>query len=320
MISVIIPIYNTSAFLTDFLDSLYLQKQDELEIIFIDDCSTDDSLKKLEDYISSHESKASIYIIRNKENLGLPASREIGFIHSHGDYILHLDSDDWISTNYIESLYKEMLKGADVAICDYCIVYENKTEYISQLPSNDLVRNITNLINGPLAGNMWNKMFKRSFLESHEIKFSKYNQLEDLFYSIQVFANNPVVLKAKDIIYNYRVNSSSLSFSDKRIQARRKEQLQNYNEIGKILIKNHSELFENIKDVFFIRLNWLRITYLEKTKDFSRKISYYDFPYGIKYVFSKNLKRRLLSKILLLFVGLGFFYQYNLFHKITKRQ
>lgn len=318
MVSVIVPIYNVSRFLVKFLDSLYAQDVADMEFVFVDDCSTDDSLAKLGKYVEAHESKVSVRIFHNDCNMGLPATREIGYAHSKGEYLLHLDPDDWISPGYIEGLLAKMSEGADVAICDYYVESGKGSELRQQIISGDHVENLRLLIEGTLAGNMWNKMFRRSFLERHCVAFSKYNQLEDLYYSIQVFSNAPVVYKAHTVAYHYRLNPNSLSFSRERVLNRVRESLQNFNEMGKILREAHYGMFAKVRKPFYNSLNALRASYLEKTPDFSKQIAFYDFPRGIAYVLLRSSRCRAVSKALLLPVAARCFCQYRLFHYVKK--
>ena len=103
MISVIIPVYNSEDYLFVTLNSILKQTYSDLEIICIDNCSTDSSVEILE-YFSKKDER--IVILRNIEDKGASFSRNRGLKYAKGDYIFFLDSDDWVSPNTLEELFK----------------------------------------------------------------------------------------------------------------------------------------------------------------------------------------------------------------------
>lgn len=102
MISVIIPVYNVEDYLHDCINSILNQTFQDFEIICVDDCSTDSSLKILEDFSKKDD---RVKIVRNKLNSSLGYSRNNGLKHAAGKYVLFLDSDDWLDLNTLEILY-----------------------------------------------------------------------------------------------------------------------------------------------------------------------------------------------------------------------
>ena len=97
-ISVIVPVYNTSKYLEKCLDSLINQTYKELEIIIVEDCSTDNSKSLLEKY----KKFENVTIIYNDRNMGLSYSRNVGLAHAGGNYIGYIDSDDYVQSDYYE--------------------------------------------------------------------------------------------------------------------------------------------------------------------------------------------------------------------------
>ena len=129
MISVIIPVYNTEKFLKKCLDSVIGQTYRDLEIILVNDGSTDNSLAICREY----EKKDSRIVLFSKENEGQGKARNLGILESHGDYITFVDSDDWIHSEMVERLYQSMTEQeSNIAICDF---YKTKldSEEISQI-------------------------------------------------------------------------------------------------------------------------------------------------------------------------------------------
>lgn len=105
MISVIIPIFNVEPFLKECLDSVVSQTYQNLEVLLIDDCGTDNSLTLAQDYIKNYNGSINIRIISHHKNGGLSASRNTGLDHAKGDYIFFLDGDDVIASSALEKLF-----------------------------------------------------------------------------------------------------------------------------------------------------------------------------------------------------------------------
>ncbi len=122
-ISVIVPIYKVEKYIERCATSLFEQTIDNIEYIFIDDCTPDKSMEILRLVIEKYrirlaEEKKVVRVMRMPTNSGLPAVRRHGIIHAKGDYIIHCDSDDWVDTNLYELLYNRAIEtGAEVVIC-----------------------------------------------------------------------------------------------------------------------------------------------------------------------------------------------------------
>lgn len=124
-ISIIIPCYNSFDLMTNCLASLENQTQKNFEVIFIDDCSKDKTLKSLISY--KEKSNLNIKILRNNKNRGPGASRNLGIKNAQSEYIVFCDSDDWFELNFIEEIYKELNKNApDIIIFDYNKIIKGK--------------------------------------------------------------------------------------------------------------------------------------------------------------------------------------------------
>lgn len=146
-ISVIVAVYNTEKYIEKCLRSLLNQTYQNLEIIVVDDGSTDNSKEVLKKY--SHNDK--IKLIYNKKNSGLSYSRNVGLENATGDYIGYIDSDDYVDLDYYEKLIQAIIENkADIAICDMKIVdEETNTEVISKCCNSDKF-NVYNVVNNGL--------------------------------------------------------------------------------------------------------------------------------------------------------------------------
>ena len=105
-VTVIVPVYNVEAYLARCLDSIVDQSCEDYEIICIDDCSPDNSGEILKEYESRYPQKLTVLV--NEQNMGLGRTRERGIRHAKGDYILFVDSDDYVRKDYVETYLQEM--------------------------------------------------------------------------------------------------------------------------------------------------------------------------------------------------------------------
>ena len=210
LVSVILAIYNVEDYLSACLDSVINQSYENIEIIAIDDGSTDNSNKIAEAY-AAKDKRIKVY---KKPNGGLSDARNYGYAKSSGDYVAFLDGDDYISKYYIETLVNAALKNnSDIATCDYKLTrttndysLEKKPEAASQ--TYDKVEALKNLFYQREVTNCtWCKLYKRELFEG--ISFPKGKKYEDLATTYKVFAkaNSVTVCKAKLLYYMQRETS-----------------------------------------------------------------------------------------------------------------
>ena len=135
LISVIVPVYNVAPYLELALDSIRYQSYQNLEIILINDGSTDDSESICKDIASQDERFRYIY----QENAGASVARNRGLDLASGEYIIFVDSDDWLDTSAIEILYRNLKKyDADIAAGNYNMYNDSKQEFSFKVFDSDL--------------------------------------------------------------------------------------------------------------------------------------------------------------------------------------
>lgn len=182
-VSVIIPVYNVEEYLKECLDSVINQTLKEIEIICIDDCSTDSSYSILEEYAKKD---SRIVLIKNKENMGVGYNRNIGIKEAKGEYIGFIDSDDYISEDYYENLYNTAKKyNSDVVntlnvsndkegnIFNYWCHIDNfvKIKKYYEYESNNLFNNVDFYSKYLVTFNPVNKIFLKKFILDKDIYF-----------------------------------------------------------------------------------------------------------------------------------------------------
>ncbi len=214
-ISVIIPVYNSSTYLRKCLDSVVNQTLKDIEIIVINDGSTDDSKNIIEEYTVKY--KNIIFI--DQENKGIGKTRNIGIKKATGEYITFVDSDDYIKENMLEEYYKYAKKhNFDLVIGSYIkkinnkeIIFENnkfKTGNVKTTPQ------ILYLIEyGP-----WAKLYKREMLINNNIYFDEKRKYEDMPFVSKALLKSKLIGQITEPYYYYIIhNNSETTTMDKRV-------------------------------------------------------------------------------------------------------
>ena len=212
-ISVIVAVYNTEKYVEKCLDSLLNQTYQNLEIIVVEDGSTDNSKEVLKKYANNKKIK----IIYNKKNSGLSYSRNVGLENATGDYIGYIDSDDYVDLDYYEKLMQAIVDNkAVIAICDIKVVdEETNTEVISRCCNSDEF-NVYNVVDNGLAASACNKLFKKELISKYKFAEGKVN--EDIAVVIPTLVNAKKMAYASTYYYYVQRGGSiqNSGFSDKR--------------------------------------------------------------------------------------------------------
>ena len=197
-ISIIIPMYNVEKYLPQCLDSILAQTFQDYELIVIDDCSTDNSVKIVENYIPYFKDK--LKLIKMKKNSGAADSRNMGIRLSRGRYITFIDSDDIVTKNALEVLYRaaeetkadvvhteKFYLSADGELHDKTKLkvtsYERGT-FVNKITieKNDLEKRILNFANWRYFWFPWGKLFDRDFILKNNIEFPNLQTAEDTIF------------------------------------------------------------------------------------------------------------------------------------------
>ena len=120
-ISIIIPVYGVEKYIEKCVRSLFEQTYENLEYIFVNDCTKDSSMEILKTVLSEYPDRISnVTIINNEKNIGQSGSRKKGILAANGHYMIHCDSDDWVDLDYYEKIAKKAEEtDADIICCDY---------------------------------------------------------------------------------------------------------------------------------------------------------------------------------------------------------
>lgn len=226
-VSVVIPVYNSAKYLRECLDSVIAQTFSDWEVVAVDDGSSDDSPAILDEYAT----KDSRIKVIHKVNGGVSAARNDGLAAASGEYVLFVDSDDWLSDNALQVLYEATLDcTVDVSIADHWLWKENGSESLHHFfakefstDSADVIRDVQRMVlykgyspyPSPSCSYMfsalWSKLIRRELLVQNDIRFSSTLTLyEDGLVALQILEHARVIAYRQVPTYHYRVLNNSL--------------------------------------------------------------------------------------------------------------
>ncbi len=234
-ISIIIPVYNVARYLPQCLDSVIAQTMREIEIICVNDCSTDDSLAILEGYAAKD---ARFKVISKPENSGLSATRNVGIDNASGQYLMFIDSDDYIDVTLCKKVYDLVEEQqADLVIYDYHVfvdgspVSANSKVEKSQLAEMDSQNRLALL---RLKSFSWTKFVRSDIMRGLGIRFPEGRVYEDIPVYWQLVIQVPRISLLPEKLYYYRQRSGSICYTPNWSQA---DSLANYDMLREFLIK-----------------------------------------------------------------------------------
>lgn len=217
-ISVIVPVYNVVDELSQCLDSLINQTYEELDIIVVNDGSTDGSASLCQEYA---EKDKRIKLIHQK-NAGLSAARNRGIDEASGDYLAFIDSDDWVETDYFQVLYDNMIAyKADISVINFYRYFDESREFVwyslkGEAPtevksSKEILEDYYNLKHNRYTNVVvaWGKLYKRCLFEGLRYPVGRY--CEDDFTTYKAIMKAKKLVFSYDPLYIYRERQSSLS-------------------------------------------------------------------------------------------------------------
>lgn len=223
-ISIIIPVYNSSRFLGECLDTVCGQTLKNIEIICVDDGSTDNSIQILQKYAKNDKRFKLLYHVHTGN--GAAGARNMGLEYASGEYVLFLDSDDWFELDLAEKTYLQAKKvNADVVIFDGRKVDNSTGKYFLEellrkknLPQEELFSwdDYPDYIFQTSIGTAWMLLCKRKFIQKEGLKFQEVYHSDDVFFTYSVFACAKRITIVQEKLVYYRINHSG-SQTDNRI-------------------------------------------------------------------------------------------------------
>ena len=216
--SIIVPVYNAGSFLAKCIESIIGQTFKNIEIILINDGSVDDSLSVCHKFKEFDER----IIVTDQKNAGPSIAKNVGIEISRGEYILFVDADDYIETDMVICMHKELKKtGSDLIICGYrvnemfhdCAVVRevsfDANVYDGKIDRQDFAV----LYKKPMINQNWNKVYCTNIIQSNKIRFKNNLSLgEDLLFNLEYMKHCRKITVINDSLYNFnRSNTGSLT-------------------------------------------------------------------------------------------------------------
>lgn len=213
MISVIIPAYNVEKYIGECIESVINQTYTDIEIIIVNDGSTDNTEKEIKKYASLYNNIKYFY----QDNKGVSEARNLGITMAVGEYIYFIDPDDYIEKEALELMYNKIYNmKADVVICGYKAFYEDNSredEYnIYKVDDNKIYSNIyciEEMLSLKIKGYVWDKLFKRENLVKNKFSFEAGRYIQDWFPVFKEIYNSSRVVFVNKPLYNYRLRNGS---------------------------------------------------------------------------------------------------------------
>ena len=226
MVSIVVPVYNVSRYLPDCMKSILAQKVDDIEIILVDDGSTDDSGKLCDQYAEKYNNVRTIH----QDNAGLSAARNIGIEIARGEYITFVDSDDMLVPGFIKSALElaEHYQADFIAFANIRCAADTKWPIEGQKSKlsethvyDERMQKMQKFLHGSEIGTTaWAKVYRRELFEQIRYPVGKYH--EDVFTTYKVVDKAHRIVTTSQISYIYRKNQNSImtsGFSKKRLDS-----------------------------------------------------------------------------------------------------
>lgn len=274
LISIIVPNYNNGKYIADCIDSLINQTYRNIEIVIIDDGSTDNSVDIIRQYLTDKRIKLIC-----QKNQGANIARKVGLNNSTGQYCLYVDGDDWLELNSIETLVgiickKEYDVVKFLGVIEPIKKIKNKYDFGNKNEQELFYPEIYNLlIETKVLHNLCFSLYKKELLLNNKAFYSHISYAEDYYANLELFSKKPTLLITNKELYHYRMNQNSTT---KRID--KDTLVKNFNE----MIFVYEQLFDYLKKwnidndinrskVSFVIIDATREILLRMTKNSNKK-------------------------------------------------
>lgn len=274
-VSVIIPVYNSSKYIAKCCHSLFGQTLDSLQFIFVDDGSNDGSLEIIKKILSEYPNRlAQVSFLIHEENKGVGAARQAGLAQSHGEYVTHCDSDDWVEPDTYRLLYERAVsEDADIVTCAYFIESEDgstiKIVPSIQGDSKELTFDI-----GPRTGSLVLKLIRRDLIFKNDLQVPrKMKWGEDFCLSLESLLLSRKTVCVNIPLYHYVQHKDSLTHT---LTIEKCLSLIDCGHVIESFLEKH-----NLSSNYVYQLNWLKfqlkqyLLVFPQTRDIKLWKSYY---------------------------------------------
>ena len=205
LISVITPIYNAETYIERCIRSLFSKTFDKMEFIFVDDGSTDGSMKILQNFFNEYSQDKKIKILSNPSNLGVTESRKKGLLEAIGDYIGWVDADDWVESEAFEKMYNLAVQNnADIVVSNSIWHYEDHVKYMEYKHNVTPIEGLVKMFDHHyLPYQLWSHLIKKEIMVKSIESLYPTNYGEDFYMLVYAYYYSNNVVYLDDFVYNY---------------------------------------------------------------------------------------------------------------------
>ena len=300
LVSVIVPVYKAEKYLHKCVDSLLVQTMTDFEILLIDDGSPDKSGLICDEY-ASKDSRVRVF---HKGNGGVASARQLGVEKSSGEYIIHVDPDDWVESQMLDELYIKAKKdNVDMLICDFYEHDLNGERYIVQKPTRLICDSVLCDMFLFLHGSTWNKLIKRDCIIENNVNFDlDLSFCEDLYFNANLLLCNIKVSYLNKAFYHYErtENQNSIANPQNKTIIDFEHDLKLFRKFD-LLLKNHSCWECAVSDIAYLLVSRAFHSNYFTSKEFRKNC----FPYLKFFMRYKNIK--CYEKIIFFFSCIGIY-------------
>lgn len=311
-VSIIIPAYNAEKYIKRCIDSIIKQTYKNLEVLIVDDGSTDNTPKILDD-IASKDKRIKVI---HKQNGGVSLARNVAIEKATGEYIMFTDSDDWLEPDMVEKmLNKAMSTDCDIVICGYNNYYENSKQLESKLLNPKNYKLFIELITDDktnFGGFPWNKLMKKDCIKN--LYNTTIHYFENLLFFLENFNEKTKFEYVNEALYNYSINDTSALHS-KKYKLKKVTSLKAL-ELVIPLLPNSSIDFHKF---LYVNSFYENLYYIKKEKHDLKLLD--EYKYNLKVFYKDVMKSKRLNKKIKIkaFILMRFSMIYFLIKRIKNR-
>lgn len=269
-VSVIVPVYNVEKYLPQCIDSIVKQHFQNLEILLVDDGSTDSSGRICDTYA---EKDSRIRVI-HQSNAGAANAKNTGLDQALGDYIAFIDSDDYVEPNWLQTMVSTAEKyQADIVECDFDKVFTNRNEVVNCFRDAyqcfSAEEYLEQYLNNWTCSLFWNKLFKTNVMNN--IRFRKERRcIDDEFFTYKVISGAKRIVRVNDILYHYRQRASGVVSS----------------------LKNRKQITDDSLEILIERYKWIHEHFPNLTQIYLKHDVEIMFYFAREFAFTKDTVKK----------------------------
>lgn len=214
-VSIITPVYKVASFIERCVISLFEQTYEDMEFVFVDDCSMDNSVEILKAVLKRYpERESQVKIISHSTNRGVAAARNTGLTAVTGDYVYYVDADDWIEKDGIEQMVSlAQIYGSDIIVGGWYLSFSENERKMPMPVYQDVESSLRAMLGGQMRWNLWLFMIRRELYVNYGVRYIEgQNVGEDMLVLVKLFSQARSISYLKKPIYHYiRINDGSIT-------------------------------------------------------------------------------------------------------------